>query len=680
MDNKELNMAIYSQMAEVAKSVFEMLQNENQGILPGNYTASEIEKQFEVSGKMKECRRHVDNGRFLNEVQRDEYYKELECLGYWGESVSFGYGEFRCSIIRCSIFAKMAQWESMARIPAKNKVIFTKEEETEAIGSCTLVIPKESKILAEYASKDYIRPNLCSVLVDVENGNAVASDTHVLGIYGVEISDIDGQISKCWIDPKTWKKIAGKRVRIEIIKDVKIAKIITEKNEIFQCEQFSNFPDYFRVLPSVSKEGFFQVADTKKIREFAKSLLKKSQPVIRITLPAYSSKGTMEWEDSIDETAKRIEFEVCGTSKINIRFGIGARQLYQVADDWNGVVWYSSSARPLIFDNDNGKCTVSMPMNIINEKDEFAADEIKNCNVPALRRKEYEIALSEIEVKKTEKQKESGIAPKSEQYPLAVCSAPAINFAEMLQAAKDEIERNAIWETFFENMETESIISSIIEIMAIIEELTAIVNMSQNSRSGASDYIEADITDLYYTREAYSCRDYVEFSDDCQDWIQTGNNEINWDSPCGIVADSLIETDWEGEIWNTEYSKPVNMEIVIKFVDLASELSKLGTVIEMCAKAKEIESLGMSAGITPAEDPEIETVSEDIKEGPDNDQTDSFIPETTSYDKRIKTEHSEPYFEPMSVTLGSADSKESAIMGIGRRISNRLRKISAVFF
>lgn len=599
MDNKELTMSIYNQISEAAKEVFSRLQNENKSITPGNYTAAEIEKLFNVSDKLDNCRRHLDNGKFLNEVMRNEYYQELEKLGYWGESLKFSCGEFSCSIVRCSIFSKMGQWESAFRIPAKQRVVFIKEEESEVLASCNIQIPKEAKVLADYASTDTIRPNMCQIYIDIENKAAVSSDTVVLGVYPVEIVWESGEFNKLWIDPKTWKKIAGQIVKVEIVKEGKIAKITTSKGEIFQCEQISgNYPDYNRVLPKVNKDGLFQIekSDIKKLQNFAKSLPRnKWRPtLVKIRVPAYSDNGIMSWEDLDTGKNKSIKFTVIGSPKIDIEFGVAAYNLYRICNDWNGCIWFSSNVRPLIFDSETGKCTIAMPLQIESEWNE----ELK-CEVPALARKNYDITLSEIKADS-----------KPAYYPVATTEI-TINFKGMIEESLAKIQgkeietRNAIWESFEEKL-NEDIIMGITDIVSIVDTLTVLAReMSTSEEKGQnSAYSVAETQVMGYTQESYSAPAFIEFPDDCENW--SGENmDLSWDEPCGPGMESYTVSDWDN-VEDQEYTPPVNIEFVSELMNLFVQMTKLGIVADMCNKFAEIESIGVKAGIIPADIPETD--------------------------------------------------------------------------
>lgn len=607
MENKEINMGIYNQMAEVANEVFARILKENETIQPGSYTAAEIEKQFNITGKFSACHGYQEklNSALTSESVRkikEEYQTVKDSLGYWGESVNFYCGNFSCSIVRASIFAKMAQWESAFRIPSKSRVLFVKEEESEAIAAFNMTIPKVAKVLSEYASTDAIRPNMCKIYIDIDNKCAVASDTTVLGVYPVEIEEINGKITKLWIDPKVWKKIAGQAVKVEICNDGKLAKITGSKGEIYQCEQIKgNYPDYSRVLPKVNKDGLFQIAktDIKKIQNFVKGLPKSRYTpamMVKMKVAAYSDQGTITWEDLDYEKNKSLKFDIEGSPKINIEFGISSNNLYRMCNDWNGCVWYCSNVRPLIFDNEEGKCTISMPMQI-----ETDWNEQLSCEVPALERKNYEIALAGIKGE-----------TKPQFYPIAVAET-VIDFAGMVENAKSEILskendiREAIWNDFEQKL-NDDIVTGISELVAITETLASIIK-EYATREEKHNYADAGMQIMNYDQRMHSGPAYIEFSDDCKNWAG-GDSEIIYQNQACNEVENHTSTEWE-EAWGSEYVAPIEFKNIDIVLNLFTELATLSAIVEMCRKAMEIERIGKGAGIVyddiPASAPEPES-------------------------------------------------------------------------
>lgn len=739
-------MNIHNQMKEEAKAIFSHLTNEmGISIQPGNYTAAEIEKQFNVTDKMSYCRYWLDKGRIESlgyATCMENYNEELIKMGYWGEPLEFSAGEFKCSIVRCSIFAKLAQWESAFRIPAKDKAQFTKEEESETVATFTLEIPKAAKVLSNYVSKDTIRPAMTQIYIDIANSAAVGSDTHILGEYPVKISNQEGEINYVWIDPKTFKTLAGQMVNVEIIKEGKLAKITTERGQIFQCEQIRDkYPDYRRVMPRVHRDGLFEVekSDIKAIRDFAKSLSRKPDfaACVKLTISAFSDNGKLEWNDPDTQTIKAINFSLVGSPKVNVEIGLKANNLCRIAEDWNGCIWYCDPCRPLVFDSNAGRCAIIMPMHI-ETVTEFGQISDK-CEVPSIRRHEYDTVLSEIHEKKEIKQKESDAIPMPEKmtsaqryckvkecefirilsdgrilakekdsygngyaftgyfkrsgsdgmvifemtdkkyltnsemkelskytyYPVAICkNQDLINFWEMVKRAR-----------------MESTINLIVMLMGAIEELNAM--MEQSNKSTQTAYIDAQITNMGYNPSDYSGPAYVEFSDDCENWAGCGDC-VEWENPTGTAPEAMTETQWESVEWNCNYEAPVNMETVNNILMLFAELSKIVVISEMSAKAAEIESMGMSAGLIPDSIPEAvqtETDKEAINTIEETAQISSESFRTYNFTiEEADTATGEIIPQIIDIPDESPRQQKHSGKSIMGRIFRKVKQCAAIFF
>ncbi len=459
MKQNEIIAALHAQLKEAAQTIFNRLE-----LNPGRYSAAEIEKALNLSESFgafnqlnfADLQKRLTEAREAFDAVNDNYH--LECVELAKNStprslnsqiktaaleyncalarvktcennlakayeierkstgltdiVTISFDTFRASMPSALVFAKLIEWEKEFKIKTADKAVFVKEEESEVIGSCVVEFPKEAKFITDYCSADFYRPLLAGVLLDAENSCIVATDTHVLTEMPVAISETEGEPLKLVIDPKIIKAVAGKRCAVKFLKDAeKNISIRTEEEDVYTCENIrGRYPDYRRVYPKVNRDGLAELTKEgiKALANFAKATVKQTNEkkgdkvCIKITIPAYSAEGTAIYFDDVYQAEKCVKFAVKGSPKIDIVFGIDALNLSIVTKNWNGCLWFTDPSRPIVFDNKNTACTITMPMQLLD----CTSSNSGSCAgvVDALKRHNYDI--TEPDAKKEEPEEE----------------------------------------------------------------------------------------------------------------------------------------------------------------------------------------------------------------------------------------------------------------------------------
>lgn len=374
MTNQEINNSIHRQLTAAAQRLFEELKEK---IFPGNYTAKELYYQFAT----------VD-------FRRDHR-----------EELTLSAGTFSVTILLCDVFRVLNDWETNF-IKKADRAAFVREDEKTVLASCTIVFPKETKHIAEYAATDTIRPMMCGVLIDCTNNCMVASDCHILTEIPLEVSDIQGEPIKQTIEPKVIKELAGQECKMELLDtDKGNVRITTAGGKKYVTNAIKGrYPDYRRVMPKVNRDGLFELSKdgVKTLATFVKTIIKQTKDrregnaEIIIEIPAYSEVGTARYMDKDYDKCHECKFYIKGSPRINVCFGVHAWLLATVMKNWDGSAWFSDPCRAIVFDNTNTTCTLIFPMLA-----EFRI-QAGHCDgvVDAIRRHgvNYDIALSESKV------------------------------------------------------------------------------------------------------------------------------------------------------------------------------------------------------------------------------------------------------------------------------------------
>lgn len=270
----------------------------------------------------------------------------------------------------------------------------------------------------------------------------------------------------------------------------------------------------------------------------------------------------------------------------------------------------------------------------------------------------------------------------------------AMDFPAMIESAiqKLEAERELKWQVFEEEL-NDDIILAITDIVAIVDTFATLIKELPKEEEKCENqvYSVSELQTMRYDPRTYSGPAYVEFPDDCQNWVY-GYSEIVFSNICGNIENHCTMTEWEN-VPAEEYTPPVNMKLIYGLLNLFDEMSKLGAVAEMCRKAKEIEFLGESVGIIPIETPSpIENESTE----PNKARITSEIAESTNNTPDTSETTKEPENGPGNVPREIVQNKElpapsdlsdiprnpghkKESPGIIKRISWKIREYASMF-
>lgn len=180
MTNKELNMAILSQLYEIAEMIWQKMSRNDHGC----FRASEI-------------------------------VRNLDKIFYWGDAdkdelIQIEVGSFRCEFAATHIFRLVTNFESLAGI-GKNAHMFTyQEEDGKERGCVCFQATKEMAELCDFVYKKHDMGAIASIFIDAEQNRLVATGSHKLLAMPVTITQKSGDTREMLINAKTWKKMCAK--------------------------------------------------------------------------------------------------------------------------------------------------------------------------------------------------------------------------------------------------------------------------------------------------------------------------------------------------------------------------------------------------------------------------------------------------------------------------------------
>lgn len=233
----ELNKAIYNKLIELAKDVF----NNYVSCKSGVYTLNDI-----VKGKTKTGEKIV----ISNDATEIEYNINID--------------SFSCSFAASAVFALAAKFEKLAKVGAKNKVLFSKSEN---VGELVATFEVEKKAIESIAACDTssVRAAYAGAFIDLINNNLVCTNGNVVNINRLqEVSKMSFSVIDSFWYEKTAYKYGGVVVPLSFLKNAKgkmfIYKdknnfCITAENGISaNCESVL-YPNYLSVFKAVDKKN-----------------------------------------------------------------------------------------------------------------------------------------------------------------------------------------------------------------------------------------------------------------------------------------------------------------------------------------------------------------------------------------------------------------------------------------
>ena len=332
----ETNKAILTQLIEHGKRVFESLS-----IPVGTYTAAELVKANQT-GK--------GNARNIWFQYPEGKEKEL---------ISVSYGSFKAEFEAQNIWYYIWKFEQLNSVKQAEKARFTKVEKEQGKPVCTFLvdIPKRVAKLKSFVASDKIRPSLCLVALCPSSGSMVATDGIVMRWENVSYHDYTGEVCEyIYINPKDLPNMVG-LCSVSVYKDGYTYKTVvtSQTGEIFACACEGRQPNYKRVIPMVSDDGYIRltkegVKDLLSLCKIAKKGNKEAQILLRFSsgsdILQVSTIGE-EWE-----TDANVCVSLCAPSKFNAVICLSVTKILKVSSGWNGGVWITGYGKPLIFDND----------------------------------------------------------------------------------------------------------------------------------------------------------------------------------------------------------------------------------------------------------------------------------------------------------------------------------------
>lgn len=342
-----MNDKIITRLRAIAEAFFQTLS-----VPFGSFTAKELAVNIRKDAKGKEPI------YIVNEDNEDR--------------VEISEGGFSCEFPRWRVFAVLAQFEEVAKVPRKDRTKFVQSLEVGG-ESFYITLPKEAANLANYVSDDSCRPALEYVYFDAVRSVVVASDALVIAEYPVHV---EGNGESLFINAKHLKKMRG-RIKVEVTDER--AVFTTENGEVYATERPKNlrYPDVLRVYPEVAKNGYIKFSSeaVKQITKFAKKLEENSTLFVEV------ENGALCARISGDGAEFSVELDAPAPQKICI--GVMPSRVQPIFKDWCGGLWISKKGGTLVFDLKSANIAVCVQSLDVAER---MVGESSGDMVPALRR------------------------------------------------------------------------------------------------------------------------------------------------------------------------------------------------------------------------------------------------------------------------------------------------------
>ena len=307
MEAKEMNIAIYRAIAAKANELFRRVK-----ISAGTYSAKELAEQ-----------------------KKDKKYLCWE-MENGNEEITISVEAFVCRFVASMVFAVLARFEKL--VPSKERVKFTKCEESETVCRISIQVSREAATVAKFTDKaDGARDALKYVYFDAQRGVLVATNGKRLAVRPVSISNIEGELPEngLYILPKFLK--AGS---YEIACIRKGGELLTQATnavgETSLCSFSGRYPNYRSVIPEDGKA--IRVLDVKTFSAFVKQAAKDKECKLRIESKAGSGRISVaaveRWNE--DNVLSKIEVELLQPAPCTAVFGFDPAELLPALSGWTG--------------------------------------------------------------------------------------------------------------------------------------------------------------------------------------------------------------------------------------------------------------------------------------------------------------------------------------------------------
>ncbi len=252
------------------------------------------------------------------------------------EEITISVESFVCRFVASMVFAVLARFEKM--VPSKERIKFTRCEESETLFYCVLDVSKEDTEVSKFAGeKDGC---MKYVYFDARRGVFVATDGRRLAIRPVKILYTKGEIPEngLYINPKTLK-IGYCAIRT-IKKDGKLLTEMSQGAQVLSCCDYSGrYPNYNSILFEGGKA--IRVLDVKIFSAFVKQAAKDKDCKLRIETKTGSGRmiisAVERWNE--DNVLSKIEVELLSPAPCTAVFGFDPAELLPALNGWTGELF-----------------------------------------------------------------------------------------------------------------------------------------------------------------------------------------------------------------------------------------------------------------------------------------------------------------------------------------------------
>lgn len=336
MTEKEFNRIILAELAKIAKDYFAELS-----IPAGTYTASEL-----ANGK---------KGKEEIRMQAPDEIRDARHV--------ISLGSFRCEFTSESVFSLLYKFEKLAGVGQKDKAHFVRMDEPEGvICSFTADFGKGVKWAANHVTKDAERFPMTCAYLNVGRGELVATDSHILSVTDVPVTELSGELSEfpILLNIEMIKNLKGK-CHVRVLEDGITVEDESGKQYTHTYES-CRYPNYLSVIPKVSGKlrATFTPESIKAMFSMLKSAKKFSDNFyIDINKGERIAKITADWGRIYNIPSIQVELSRAPETDIHTAFEI---EKFLKAKNWDGNMWFGIAGYlPVIMGDKCAKLTVLMP-------------------------------------------------------------------------------------------------------------------------------------------------------------------------------------------------------------------------------------------------------------------------------------------------------------------------------
>ena len=237
------------------------------------------------------------------------------------------------------VFTVLAKFEKL--VPTKERVRFTRSEESETVCRLSIRVSKEAATVAKFTGKgNDPREAYRYVYFDAKKGVLVATNGYHLAVRPIHIHYMNGEIPEngFYIDPKCIK--AGS-YEIKYIKNQGglFTEVAQGANVLSCCDYSGRYPNYNSILFEGGKA--IRVLDVKTFSAFVKQAEKGKDYKLRIETKAGSKQISVSEVERWDENnvLSKIEVELLSPAPCTAVFGFEPKELLPALNGWTGELF-----------------------------------------------------------------------------------------------------------------------------------------------------------------------------------------------------------------------------------------------------------------------------------------------------------------------------------------------------